>query len=335
MSNTFGKLVLPSLFVSGAVFAVLAAPLAIYGSEKVDARISESIGISGATFQDLTVPYLGLSGLASLTLGTATAATIGVAASKKQAQTAEKRNLDAQVNFQNRERQLQDALLSESSLENSGLRFFLDEQMSSIQAVHPEVAIACSVQVPHSPVVHLQTAEASTVASFAPAAIVPVPVIAPQPVVSPQPVVTPQPMVVASSPIAQGFIVMNSSNLAVQPVKVPRATAQTATSPMNAAHGFLSFARLGQVVPAAAIAWAEETTERQTATQQVDVLQGQLQGLIVQIEQLQMSLKAQPVAEPTSRIEVIEGDRSLVAAAPHRFQPFEHSWASVPQRVAS
>ena len=108
MPRTFGKIVLPSLCVSGAVFAVLAAPLAIYGSEKVDSQISESIGISGATVQDLTVPYLGLSGLASLTLGTATAATIGVAASRKQAQAAEKQNFDAQVNFQNRERQLQD-----------------------------------------------------------------------------------------------------------------------------------------------------------------------------------------------------------------------------------
>ena len=322
MPRTFGKLVLPSLFVSGAVFAVLAAPLAIYGSEKVDIQISESLGISGATVQDFTVPYLGLSGLASFTLGTATAAMIGVAASKKQAQAAEKHHLDAQVNFQNRERQLQDALLSESSLATSGLKFFLDEQVPTIQAVHPEMTIASGLPISHLPIAHIQSAELSTVTSFSK-------------VIVPVPVVSPQPMVVATSPIAQGFIVMNSSNLAVQPVKVPRATAQTATSPMNAAHGFLSFARLGQAVPPAAIAWAEETTERQTATQQVDVLQGQLQGLIVQIEQLQMSLKAQPVAEPTSGIEVIEGDRPLVAAAPHRFQPFEHSWASVPQRLVS
>lgn len=330
MSGTFGKLVLPSLFVSGAVFAVLAAPLAIYGSEKVDAQISESIGISGATVQDFTVPYLGLSGLASLTLGTATAAIIGATASKKQAQAAEKQHLNAQVNFQNRERQLQDALLSDSSLATSGLRFFLDEQVSTIQTVRPEVAIAASLKVSQPQVSHSQSAELSTVASFAKA-------IVPVPVVTPQPMIAPQPMVVATSPIVQGFIVMNSSNLAVQPVKVPRATAQTATSPMNAAHGFLSFARLGQAVPPAAIAWAEETAERQTATQQIDALQGQLQGLIVQIEQLQMSLKVQPVSEPTSRIEVIEGDRPrpLVAAVSHRFQPFEHSWASVPQRVAS
>ena len=209
------------------------------------------------------------------------------------------------------------------SLVTSGLRFFLDEQVSTIQTIHPEVAIASSLPISHSPVTRLQAAELSTVASFTTAKI------------SPVPMVVPQPMVVATSPIAQGFIVMNSSNLAIQPVKVPRATAQTATSPMNAAHGFLSFARLGQAVPPAAIAWAEETTERQTATQQVDVLQGQLQGLIVQIEQLQMSLKAQPVAEPTSRIEVIAGDRPLVAAVPHRFQPFEHSWASFPQRAVS
>ena len=311
MSGTFGKFVLPSLFVSGAVFAVLAAPLAIYGSEKVDVQVSESLGITGATVQDFTAPYLGLSGLASLALGSATAAMIGVGASRKQAKAAEQQHLDAQTNFQNRERQLQDALLSESSLTTSGLRFFLDEPVSAIQTVRPEVAIASSLQISN-----LQVADLPMAPSFA-QAIIPVSI-------------TPvQPIVVAPAPIAQGFIVMNSSNLAVQPVKVPRATAQAATSPMNAAHGFLSFARLGQAVTPAAIAWAEETAERQTATQQLDVLQSQLQGLMVQIEQLQMSLKAQPVAEPTSRIEIIQDDRQLVAAASHRFQPFEHSWARV------
>ena len=314
MSGTFGKVVLPSLFVSGAVFAVLAVPLAVYGTEKVDVQISKSIGITDATVQDFMVPYLGLSGLASLALGTATATMIGVGASKKQAQLVEQQYLDAQANFQNRERQLQDALLSESSLTMSGLRFFLDEEVSPIQMVPPEVATHLQVATSRQ-VAHVQIAP-----SFA-QAVVPVSIAAPQP------------MVVATAPIAQGFIVMNSSNLAVQPVKVPRATAQAATSPMNAAHGFLSFARLGQPVPPAAIAWAEETAERQSATQQLDVLQLQLQGLMVQIEQIQMSLKTQPVAEPTSRIEIIQGDRSAVTS--HRFQPLEHSWASVPQSIAS
>ena len=314
MSGTFGKVVLPSLFVSGAVFAVLAAPLAIYGTEKVDVQISKSIGITDATVQDFTVPYLGLSGLASLALGTATATMIGVGASKKQAQLVEQQYLDAQANFQNRERQLQDALLSESSLTRSGLRFFLDEEVSPIQMVPPEVATHLQVATSQ------QVAQVQIAPSFA-RAVVPVSIAAPQP------------MVAATAPIAQGFIVMNSSNLAVQPVKVPRATAQAATSPMNAAHGFLSFARLGQPVPPAAIAWAEETAERQSATQQLDVLQLQLQGLMVQIEQIQMSLKTQPVAEPTSRIEIIQGDRSTVTS--HRFQPLEHSWASVPQRIVS
>ena len=314
MSGTFGKVVLPSLFVSGAVFAVLAAPLAVYGTEKVDVQISKSIGITGATVQDFTAPYLGLSGLASLALGTATATMIGVGASKKQAQLVEQQYMDAQANFQNRERQLQDALLSESSLTRSGLRFFLDEEVSPIQMVPPEVATHLQVATSQ------QVAQVQIAPSFA-QAVVPVSIAAPQP------------MFVATAPIAQGFIVMNSSNLAVQPVKVPRATAQAATSPMNAAHGFLSFARLGQPVPPAAIAWAEETAERQSATQQLDVLQLQLQGLMVQIEQIQMSLKTQPVAEPISRIEIIQGDRSAVTS--HRFQPLEHSWTSVPQRIAS
>jgi hypothetical protein len=315
MSGTFGKFVLPSLFVSGAVFAVLAVPLAVYGSEKVDLQLSESIGVTG-TIQDFTAPYLGVSGLASLAVGGATAAIAGVTSSKKKAAKAEQEYLTAQANFQNRERQLQDALLSESSLVKSGLGFFLDDA----QVTAPDAA-------PSFPVL----AVAASAAPLLSQPIVPVAVTA----AVPAPVVSTQPVIVASAqPEPLGFTV-NSSNMGVQPVKVPRVTAQAATSPLHAAHGFMSFSRAGRVITPAAIAWAEEPIEHQTATQQLDVLQGQLQGLMTQIEQIQVSLQTKAVVASPSRIEVIQADRPLVAATTHRFQSLEHSWTSVPQRVAS
>lgn len=316
MSGTFGKFILPSLFVSGAAFAVLAAPLAVYGSEKVDLQLSDSIGVTG-TVQDFTAPYLGLSGLASLAIGGTTAAIAGMKVSKKQAKKAEQEAFAAQVNFQNRERQLQDALLSESSLAKSGLSFFLDETVDC-----PEVA-------PSFPVV--AAAPAPTLAQPISPVAVSAPVV---PTLSvPQPT-SPVAIVAQVQPAPLGFTV-HASSMGVQPVKVPRVTAQAATSPLHAAHGFMSFSRGGRVVTPAAIAWAEETIEQQTATQQLEVLQGQLQGLMHQIEQIQVSLQPSAVVAPTSRIEVIQDDRPLVATTINRVQPFEHSWASIPQCLAS
>jgi hypothetical protein len=314
MSGTFGKFVLPSVFVSGAVFAVLAVPLAVYGSEKVDLQLSESIGVTG-TIQDFTAPYLGVSGLASLAVGGATAAIVGVTSSKKKAAKAEQEYLTAQANFQNRERQLQDALFAESSLVKSGLGFFLDD----VQVAAPESAPESAPSFP-----------AVAAASGVPLAPSIVPVSVPVPGVAPS-----QPVIVASAqPELLGFTV-NSSNMGVQPVKVPRVTAQAATSPLHAAHGFMSFSRAGRVITPAALAWAEDPIDHPTTTQQLDVLQGQLQGLMNQIEQIQVSLQTKAVVAPPSRIEVIQDDRSLVTAMTHRVQPFEHSWTSVPHRVAS
>ncbi len=321
MSGTFGKFVLPSLFASGAVFAVLAAPLAVYGSEKVDLQLSDSIGVTGIV-QDFTAPYLGLSGLASLAIGGATATALGVVASRKQASEAEQQYLEAQANFQNRERQLQEALLSESSLIKSGLSFFLDETQPEPQ-VTPSFPMASAQGL--AQVVSLSQPMIAQVVN------VEVPAAQSQPVQVPQPVVAKVPQV----KVPQGFTV-NSSNMSVQPVKVPRVTAQVATSPLHAAHGFMSFARGGQVVPAAAIAWAEEPTLVVQPTQQLEALQGQLQDLMLQIEQIQVSLQTKAVVENHSaRIEVIQEPLPLVPATSHRFQPFEHSWASIPQRVAS
>jgi hypothetical protein len=320
MSGTFGKFILPSLFASGAVFAVLAVPLAVYGSEKVDVQLSDSIGVTG-TVQDFTAPYLGLSGLASFAIGGATATGLSVVASRKQAQLAEKQYLEAQANFQHRERQLQEALLSESSLVKSGLSFFLDETQTEPQVSPSFPGAQGAIQV------------VPLAQSMVAPAIVNAEVPTPQSQIGPltQPVV---------ASVAPGFTV-NASNVSVQPVKVPRVTAQVATSPLHAAHGFMSFARGGQVVPPAAIAWAEERTSVMQPTQQLEVLQGQLQDLMLQIETLQVSLQTKAVAEThgahtySTHIEVIQEPRPLVPASAHRFQPFEHSWASVPQRVAS
>jgi hypothetical protein len=301
MSATFKKFVLPSLCVSGAVFAVLAVPLAVYSSEKVDVQVSDSIGITG-TVQDFTAPYLGLSAFASFAIGSGTATVLSVAASRKHAQQAEKDYLEAKTNFQNRERQLQEVLLSDASLAKSGLSFFLDEPESEAKgtALTPLTSQAT---------VNVELPNVSSV-------IVP----------------NRQPMT------AQGFTV-NSGSMGVQPVKIPRVTAQIATSPLHAAHGFMSFARAGQVVSPAAIAWAEE---RNTVVQQAEelaILQGQLKDLMLRIEQLQVSLKPKAIAleaQYSDRIEVIAEPRPLLPSTAHRAHPFDAaSWATLPQRLAS
>ncbi len=305
MSGTFGKFVLPSLFASGAVFTALSLPLVVYGSERVDLPLTDSIAVSGVV-RDFTAPYLGLSGLISLAIGAAGLTLTGVGHSKKQAATLAQQYSESQQALKGREAEIQAILMSDKGIAHSGLGFFLDDVTT---LVHPTAT---------QPTVSA-TAIATTLAETTSVAAVSVPVIALAPTAALQPM---------------NFSI-NSTISGIQPVKVPQVTVQTSISPMPAAHGFLGFMRSGQSIPSAAIAWLEEAEPTSQAVQLQD-LQSQLQGLMVQIEQLQSSLQTQAIPVSTGRIEVItqsEMPKNNVTA--HRFQPFEHAWAGAPQRLAA
>lgn len=304
MPGTFGRFVLPSLFASGAVFTALSLPLVVYGSERVDFPITDSVGVSGV-LKDLAAPYLGLSGLISLAVGGAGLTLAGVGHSKKQSDALEKQYLESKMALQNREAEIQAILMSDKGLANAGLSFFLDD-VPSVQQ-NPVVE-----SVPAAAIAHVQH-------------------------VSIPPIAAPAMVAVDAQPVSFS---VNATVAGIQPVKVPQVTVQTSISPMPAAHGFLGFMRSGQAVPSAAIAWLEESEAPASQVAQLQNLQSQLHGLMAQIEQLQMTIQSQAVGVQSqvspARIEVItqsEMPKNNVTA--HRFQPFEHAWAGAPQRLAS
>ena len=302
MSGTIRKFVLPSFLASSAVFTALSLPLVVYGSEPIDSKLAEGLGISNAVvIKDFATPYLGLTGLMSLAVGGVGLTLSGISHSKRQSSLLAAQFEASEQALKGREVEIKSLLMSDKGLDSTGLGFFLDD----LQPVTQVASTAAVVSVPQ---------EVFQVA--------PVPVVAPIAAVSTVPV--------APTP----SFTVNTTVSAIQPVRVPQVTVQTSSSPMPAAHAYLGFTRSsGQAIPSATIAWLEQGEAEPTAAMQINDLQAQLQVLMVQIEQLQFSLK--PQAASVSRIEVItQAETPKNTVASHRFQPFEHAWSSAPQRVA-
>jgi len=296
MSGTIRKFVLPSFLASSAVFTALSLPLVVYGSEPIDSKLAEGLGISNAVvIKDFATPYLGLTGLMSLAVGGVGLTLSGISHSKRQSSLLAAQFEASEQALKGREVEIKSLLMSDKGLDSTGLGFFLDD----LQPVTQVASTAAVVSVPQ---------EVFQVAPIAAVSTVPV---------APTPSFT-----------------VNTTVSAIQPVRVPQVTVQTSSSPMPAAHAYLGFTRSsGQAIPSATIAWLEQGEAEPTAAMQINDLQAQLQVLMVQIEQLQFSLK--PQAASVSRIEVItQAETPKNTVASHRFQPFEHAWSSAPQRVA-
>ena len=300
MPGTIRKFVLPSLLASSAVFTALSFPLVVYGSEPIDPKLAEGLGVSDAVvIKDFAAPYLGLTALVSLAVGGVGLTLSGIGHSKRQSSLLTAQFEASQQALKGREAEIQSLLMSDKGLNNTGLGFFLDD----IQPVAQASTAAAIVSVPQE---IFQVAPVMVASVAAPT------------------------LAVTSTP---SFIV-NATVSAIQPVRVPQVTVQTSSSPMPAAHGFLGFTRSsGQAIPSAAIEWLEQGETEAKAETQLNDVQAQLQVLMLQIEQLQSSLKPQVVS--TSRIEVItQSETPKNTVASHRFQPFEHTWSGAAQRAA-
>ncbi len=123
---SLGKFLIPATLTAGAVFSVLATPLALFGSESVNVQFQ------GETFdgqlRDIATPYLGLAGILSLGAGVASIALTGWRQSGQQASKTEQQLLRVQQQLKEREAQLQSSFLSDQHLDASGLSFFLEDE---------------------------------------------------------------------------------------------------------------------------------------------------------------------------------------------------------------
>ena len=145
---SLGKFLLPATLTAGAVFSVLAAPVALLGSESVNVQFQ------GETFdgkiKDIATPYLGLAGMLSLGAGVASIALTGWRQSAQQSNKTEGQLLEVQRQLKEREVQLQSNFLSDKHLDASGLSFFLEDEVQD-QATSP-AAIAQPIIQTNAPV---------------------------------------------------------------------------------------------------------------------------------------------------------------------------------------
>ena len=135
------KLVLTPVIVSAAVFATLSLPLAFYGKEPVNIKLSEEPIFTGK-LRDIAAPYLGLAGLLSLGAGCASVAITGWRNSTRKSSQVEAQLSNLAQNLREKEAQLEALKLSEFQLEAAGLSAFLDEPVEAktgvVASVEPQ-----------------------------------------------------------------------------------------------------------------------------------------------------------------------------------------------------
>ncbi len=140
-SSPIKKFVLTPVMLSVTAFAALTLPLAAFGSKPVTINIQQEPMFHGQ-LKDFAVPYLGLASAVSLGVGLASVAVTGWRTSSRKSSQIEAQLAGMAQNLKEKEAQLEALKLSESRLEASGLKAFLDEEVSPEQVLKtPEVSL--------------------------------------------------------------------------------------------------------------------------------------------------------------------------------------------------
>jgi hypothetical protein len=158
------KFILTPVVLSAAVFGVLTLPLALFGSKPVTIQLQQEPVFQGQ-LKDVATPYLGLVAAISLGAGIANVAVTGwQLSSRKSSQVEEQLSILAQ-NLKEKEELLDALKLSESRLEASGLRAFLDEEVTQSQVETTVVASPTTAEIVEPLVIMTQPIEPLTVAA--------------------------------------------------------------------------------------------------------------------------------------------------------------------------
>jgi hypothetical protein len=116
--TSLAKLFVPAALTAGAVFSAFAVPLTLYGSQSLAVQLKEERVFEGQ-LRDVATPYLAIAGFLSFGTSLAVCSVI--------AEAAEAQFLSIEKQLKQKEAQLQDTLMSEAYLTDSGLKSFLDE----------------------------------------------------------------------------------------------------------------------------------------------------------------------------------------------------------------
>lgn len=122
------NIVLPAALLAGAVFSSLTLPLAQFGSEPVEIQMNQEPLFDGK-LKDVAAPYVGLAALLSLGTGVASIAISGWRLSSRKSEQIQGELSSLQQQLQEKDARLEAVLLSTPKLEESGLSFFLHDEM--------------------------------------------------------------------------------------------------------------------------------------------------------------------------------------------------------------
>jgi hypothetical protein len=261
---SFGKLIVPALLTTGAVFTALSAPVVMFAETPLTITQGKSSLYSG-TVREAALPYLMLAAATSVGLGISS---VAVAGWRKSARRADQ--LNATINDQQqvrveRQAHLTATLGSEAYLAKTGLDFFLED--GDLRPFAPEALSALqALPVPRSRILNepprAQWAESADTGNA----------------------------MAAQLAWLDGFDAPPMA--AVSRLTVPQLPLTTVpqSAPLTAAQGFYGFNRSqsGQTAP------HQVTVQDEMTIARIQSLQTQLQAIVTQIESLQANLP--PVA---------------------------------------
>lgn len=124
------KLILPSVITSGIVFAAMTVPLGLMGDNQVGIKIQEESFFHGR-LRDVAAPYVVFATLLSIGAGISVAALGGWEHSTRKSLTYKKQLSRLEEHLQQKEELLKEFKLSESRLQASGLKSFLNGQVET------------------------------------------------------------------------------------------------------------------------------------------------------------------------------------------------------------
>lgn len=248
IAPSLGKFLVPATLAAGAVFSVLTAPLALFGSEPITIGMKGTEVVKG-TLKDIAVPYLGVASALSLGVGVTSLALAGWRQSSRKSGKLEEQVSGMQNQIKEKEGQIQGLILSDRNLETTGLQFFLED-------ADPAQPVPTPVDTrPAQPATH-----SSVIAS---------------------------PIVQTAAHVAQP-LVFSAPIASSQPAPSKTTTVQAAVSPLHAAQAFLSFSRTGTPASAAVEPDCNQVAaSNEGAVAQISDLHTQLQQIMAQVENMQ------------------------------------------------
>lgn len=283
---SFGKLIVPSLLTTGAVFTALSAPVVMFADTPLNIQQGNRAVYSG-TVRNAALPYLALAGTASVSLGVAVVASAGWRKAAKRADDLSE-TLESQADRRaERQAHLEAALASENYLKKSGLDFFLEdgELTPFVPEAMPLNQSRLPVEASASMSVDRRSAR-SIVLPEVPAEV---------------PVTLPVHAAPRTAELADQLAWLEADEVPVLPSPL---VASPSPAPLPSAQGFYGFTRethvppktLLQTVAPSATASSAMTVQDQQTIAQINSLQNQLQTVVSQIDALRSQLPVQGVA---------------------------------------